>query len=108
MAPYIAVQPIDHASWCDRNHPQTDDGRSYMVRERYWLQCEESPDPELNARLLDALEKTAADAGTPILREVTDDGCPVIRLCGALRLRELERQVGLLISAAARITKRVM
>ena len=79
-----------------------------MVQERYWLQCEESPDPELNARLLDALEKAAADAGTPILREVDDDGCPIIRLCGALRLREIERQVGALIAAAARVAKRIM
>ena len=108
MAVYSAVQPIEHAAWCDRNHPQTDDGQSYLVQERYWIRCPESPDPELNARMLDALEKEAADAGTPILRTVSDDGCPMIRLCGALRLRELERQVGALISAAARMARRVM
>lgn len=107
MAP-CTLQPIDHAPWCDRNHPQTDDGRSYMVRERYWLQCEEVSYPALGAALLDALAEVAAEAGTPILRTVTDDGCPIIRLCGAVRLRELERQVGALISATGRLFDRIM
>ena len=104
----MPVQPIDHASWCDRKHPETDDGQSYMVLERNHVRphCQLA-DQALIDGLFDALVRSLAEAGTPVPRQLTDAG-PVIRLCAAARLRTIERQATALISATHGGSRRIM
>lgn len=106
MTVHVSLQPIDHAPWCDRQHPQTEDGKSFLVSERrYTTPQQPHTDPDLNAALLRAFRDAATEHGTPLYRDVTCEGAALMRLCAASRLRELERQVSELIAEAGRLTR---
>lgn len=81
---------IDHAEWCDRQHPETEDGRTWLVDRDRWLTGEY---PYLDATdaagLLRMLTRVAAEEGTPLLEVPTDDGVQM-RLCAMWRVRELQ------------------
>ena len=84
---------IDHAPWCPRRHPETEDGLTWLVDPDQWLTGHYPYlDRTAGAALLKTLTRAAEDAGAPLLHVVTGDGVKM-RLCALWRLRELEGAV---------------
>lgn len=99
MPTLAGLQPIEHAHWCPRTHPETEDGQSYLVLEKHWTTgLFPYLDATMSADLLRALHLAAEHGGVELYREQSPDG-PRMRLCAAWRLLEVQREIDAVLSA---------
>lgn len=101
MPEATSLQLIEHAPWCPRTHPESEDGQSYLVLEQHWTTgCDPYLDATTSDGLLAALHSAAEDNGVKLLREMSDHG-PKMRLCAAWRLREMQERISEWLSSVS-------